>query len=93
MADEKKLIMGVGHKVKSLQNPDKRVTIIKEFAKNNFKDNSLLEYALKVEKITTQKKQSLILNVLFFFLIIKNKVDGCNKYILKKNIRCCLLFC
>jgi ATP citrate (pro-S)-lyase len=70
MANEKKLIMGIGHRVKSLQNPgyfylilDKRVTIIKEYSTKNFKDNSLLEYALKVEKITTQKKQSLILNV------------------------------
>jgi ATP citrate (pro-S)-lyase len=80
MAEEKKLIMGIGHKVKSLQNPDKRVSIIKEYAKKNFKDNSLLDYALKVEKITTQKKQTLILNV-----------DGCNFIFIIQGVATCFV--
>lgn len=29
MRAQKKLIMGIGHKVKSVQNPDMRVTILK----------------------------------------------------------------
>merc|ERR1719383_539794 len=33
---EGKLIMGIGHRVKSINNPDKRVTLVKEFAKENF---------------------------------------------------------
>jgi len=60
---EGKLIMGIGHRVKSINNPDKRVTLIKEFVKENFPQCPLLDYALEVEKITTSKKPNLILNV------------------------------
>jgi len=60
---EGKLIMGIGHRVKSINNPDKRVTLVKEFVKDNFPKTPLLDYALEVEKITTSKKPNLILNV------------------------------
>jgi ATP citrate (pro-S)-lyase len=63
MKKENKLIMGIGHRVKSLNNPDMRVVIIKDFAKANFPATPLLDYALQVEKITTAKKPNLILNV------------------------------
>uniref|UniRef100_A0A2K6VY59 ATP-citrate synthase n=1 Tax=Onchocerca volvulus TaxID=6282 RepID=A0A2K6VY59_ONCVO len=59
-------IMGIGHRVKSINNPDKRVEILKSFVldREKFKQEApLLEYALKVEKITTSKKANLILNV------------------------------
>lgn len=36
MKKENKLIMGIGHKIKSIENPDKRVTILKEFAFKEF---------------------------------------------------------
>lgn len=57
------LIMGIGHKVKSINNPDTRVKIIKKFVLENFPATPLLNYALEVEKITTSKKPNLILNV------------------------------
>ncbi|KAL5235218.1 hypothetical protein ACI65C_002628 [Semiaphis heraclei] len=57
------LIMGIGHRVKSINNPDMRVKIIKEFVLENFPATPLLNYALEVEKITTSKKPNLILNV------------------------------
>jgi ATP citrate (pro-S)-lyase len=57
------LVMGIGHKVKSVSNPDKRVTLVKEFAFEHFKEHAVLNYALEVERITTQKKANLILNV------------------------------
>jgi succinyl-CoA synthetase alpha subunit len=57
------LIPGIGHRVKSVQNPDMRVTIVKEFAKNHFTTTPLLDFALDVEKITTSKRNNLILNV------------------------------
>lgn len=57
------LISGIGHRIKSLENPDMRVSIIKDFAKANFPSTDLLNYALEVEKITTQKRSTLILNV------------------------------
>ena len=60
----KELIPGIGHKKKSVQNPDKRVQLIVEFVKTKFEGSTeLLDYALAVEKITTKKKESLILNV------------------------------
>ncbi|CAG8504409.1 21832_t:CDS:2 [Cetraspora pellucida] len=63
MRRQNKLILGIGHKVKSRNNPDFRVEIIKEFARNNFPSTKLLDYALAVEEITTAKKDSLILNL------------------------------
>ncbi|KAK7805640.1 hypothetical protein U0070_009789 [Myodes glareolus] len=63
MKKEGKLIMGIGHRVKSINNPDMRVQILKDFVKQHFPATPLLDYALEVEKITTSKKPNLILNV------------------------------
>ncbi|KAG5513877.1 hypothetical protein PMAC_000499 [Pneumocystis sp. 'macacae'] len=63
MRKQNKLIPGIGHKVKSLNNPDLRVQIVKDYAKKNFPSTKLLDYALVVESITTSKKDNLILNV------------------------------
>lgn len=57
------LIPGIGHRVKSRRNPDKRVELLKEFARNQFPPTRYLDYALSVEKVTTQKAENLILNV------------------------------
>ncbi len=56
-------IPGIGHLIKSITNPDLRVSCLKEYAYRHFPHTSLLEYALEVERITTAKKESLILNV------------------------------
>ena len=56
-------IPGIGHKIKSVKNPDARVSALKEFVLANFKSTKFLNYALEVEKITTSKKGNLILNV------------------------------
>jgi len=63
MGKKKKLIMGIGHRVKSINNPDMRVVIMKEFIKTSFPKTPVLDYALEVEKLTTAKKPNLILNV------------------------------
>jgi len=63
MRRDKELIMGIGHKIKSLENPDARVVIIKEFAKKHFTTTEVLDFALAVEQLTTKKKSNLILNV------------------------------
>uniref|UniRef100_A0A3Q4MY62 ATP-citrate synthase n=1 Tax=Neolamprologus brichardi TaxID=32507 RepID=A0A3Q4MY62_NEOBR len=55
MKKDGKLIMGIGHRVKSINNPDMRVQILKDFVKQNFPSTQLLDYALDVEKITTSK--------------------------------------
>jgi ATP citrate (pro-S)-lyase len=56
-------IQGIGHRIKSIHNPDMRVTIIKNYVKKHFKTTVLLDYALEVEKLTTSKRDNLILNV------------------------------
>ena len=56
-------IPGIGHRVKSVQNPDMRVVLLKEFILKNFPKHPHLDYALEVEKVTTSKRNNLILNV------------------------------
>lgn len=63
MRQEGRLIMGIGHRVKSLNNPDMRVKLMKDYIKQTFPTTPILNYALEVEQITTSKKPNLILNV------------------------------
>jgi len=56
-------IQGIGHRVKSIHNPDMRVSIIKDYVFKHFGSSELLGYAVEVEKITTTKRNNLILNV------------------------------
>lgn len=56
-------IQGIGHRVKSIHNPDMRVSIINAYVLEHFTKSDLLRYALEVEKITTSKRNNLILNV------------------------------
>ncbi len=63
MRKKNTLIMGIGHKIRTLQNPDMRVQIVKEYAKKHFPQTPVLDFALAVEQVTTKKKSTLILNV------------------------------
>ncbi len=56
-------IPGIGHRIKSLKNPDLRVTGLMKYANENFPSTPLLDYARTVEALTTSKKENLILNV------------------------------
>ena len=56
-------IPGIGHRIKSLKNPDLRVKGLMDFAAANFPSTPLLDYARTVEALTTSKKENLILNV------------------------------
>lgn len=56
-------IPGIGHRIKSLDNPDKRVELLKKYARQFFPSTTYLDYALKVEELTTRKRSNLILNV------------------------------
>ncbi len=56
-------IPGIGHRIKSVQNPDVRVVLLKEFVFKNFKKHPHMDFALEVEKLTTSKRNNLILNV------------------------------
>ncbi len=55
-------IQWVGHKVKSIYDPDKRCELMRDIA-NTFPSTPHLDFALAVESITLQKKPNLILNV------------------------------
>lgn len=63
MRKANKLIPGIGHKVKSRNNPDFRVELVKDYVHKHFPSTKLLDYALAVEEVTTSKKDTLILNV------------------------------
>ncbi|EGS23106.1 putative ATP citrate protein [Thermochaetoides thermophila DSM 1495] len=63
MRKQNKLIPGIGHRVKSRNNPDLRVELVKEYVKAHFPSTKMLDYALAVETVTTSKKDNLILNV------------------------------
>lgn len=63
MRKQNKLIPGIGHRVKSRNNPDLRVELVKEYVKAKFPSCKMLDYALAVETVTTSKKDNLILNV------------------------------
>ena len=56
-------IPGIGHRIKSVSNPDRRVEILIQYAKNHFPSTEYLDFALAVEEITTSKRNNLILNV------------------------------
>jgi len=81
MKKSNQLIMGIGHRIKSLANPDQRVEIIKKYAKTNFKETPVLDFALTVEQITTRKRANLILNV-----------DGCIAVSFVDMLRSCGAF-
>jgi ATP-citrate lyase alpha-subunit len=56
-------IPGIGHRIKSLKNPDLRVKGLMDYAAAHFPATPLLDYARTVEALTTSKKENLILNV------------------------------
>jgi ATP-citrate lyase alpha-subunit len=63
MAEQGMVIPGIGHRIKSVRNPDLRVEGLKRYAASCFPSTPLLDYALEVEKQTIKKKDNLILNV------------------------------
>jgi ATP-citrate lyase alpha-subunit len=64
MKDNVGPVPGIGHRVKSLKNPDKRVKYLVDYVKNQTTLHTpCLDFALEVEKVTTGKKDNLILNV------------------------------
>lgn len=81
MRKKNQLIMGIGHRVRTLQNPDMRVKLVKEFAKKHFPATPVLDFALAVEQVTTKKKATLILNV-----------DGCIAACFVDLLRACGAF-
>lgn len=65
MRKENIIIMGIGHKIKTKENPDMRVIILNNFIEKEFpiEAREITKFAFGVEEITLQKKNNLILNV------------------------------
>jgi len=81
MKKANRLIMGIGHRIKSVSNPDQRVTIIKSYAQREFPETKVLDFALGIEEVTTKKRANLILNV-----------DGCIAACFVDMLRSCGAF-
>ena len=80
MKENGKKIPGIGHKIKSAQNPDMRVTILKDWAFKNLKEHfSSLLLRLSVEKVTLTKKNNLILNVDGIIGVLFVDIISCNR--------------
>ncbi len=56
-------VPGIGHRIKSVRNPDKRVKELVAYVKGLGIPTPHLDFALSVEKVTSAKKDNLILNV------------------------------
>ncbi|WZZ36684.1 hypothetical protein YC2023_020085 [Brassica napus] len=56
-------VHGIGHRIKSRDNRDKRVELLQKFARSNFPSVKYIEYAVTVENYTLSKANNLVLNV------------------------------
>ncbi|MCA9390411.1 ATP citrate synthase, partial [candidate division WWE3 bacterium] len=63
LREQNEKIPGIGHRYKSKFNPDRRVMLLSDFAKENLSSTHYLTFAQKVEEITLQKNHRLILNI------------------------------
>jgi ATP citrate (pro-S)-lyase len=77
MKNKGQIISGIGHKVKSKDNPDSRVIMLDNFISDNFPKEvalNITNFAKQVEEITLKKKNNLILNVDGFIAV--SIIDG-----------------
>lgn len=56
-------VPGIGHRIKSKDNRDKRVELLQVYARRHFPNTTYLRYAEQVEEYTLQKSANLVLNV------------------------------
>lgn len=56
-------VPGIGHRIKSKDNRDKRVELLQAYARKFFPSTKYLDYALTVEEYTLTKAANLVLNV------------------------------
>lgn len=58
-----KRVEGIGHRIKTAENRDKRVELLANYAKKHFPTMETFQYAKKVEAYTLQKANNLVLNI------------------------------
>ncbi|KAG6494630.1 hypothetical protein ZIOFF_042390 [Zingiber officinale] len=56
-------VPGIGHRIKSRDNRDKRVELLQKYAHTHFPSVKYMEYAVQVETYTLSKANNLVLNV------------------------------
>lgn len=56
-------VEGIGHRIKTAENRDKRVELLANYAKEHFPKMDTFLYAKKVEEYTLQKANNLVLNI------------------------------
>jgi len=56
-------VEGIGHRIKTAENRDKRVQLLSEYAAQHFPGIRYLKYAQDVEQYTLQKASNLVLNI------------------------------
>ncbi|GJQ10219.1 hypothetical protein GpartN1_g2911.t1 [Galdieria partita] len=56
-------VEGIGHRIKTAENQDKRVEILCQYAKQHFPAMKYFNYARAVESYTLQKANNLVLNI------------------------------
>lgn len=56
-------VEGIGHRIKTAENRDKRVELLAGYARENFPQMKVFEYAKTVEAYTLQKANNLVLNI------------------------------
>lgn len=56
-------VPGIGHRIKSKDNRDKRVELLQRYARKHFPSTRYLDYGISVEEYTLQKAANLVLNV------------------------------
>lgn len=56
-------VEGIGHRIKTAENRDKRVELLANYAKEHFPRMDTFNYAKRVEKYTLQKANNLVLNI------------------------------
>jgi ATP citrate (pro-S)-lyase len=74
-------VPGIGHRIKSRDNRDKRVELLQKYARTQFPNVKYMEYAVTVETYTLTKANNLVLNV-----------DGCIGSLFLDLLSSCAMF-
>ncbi|KAJ7544522.1 hypothetical protein O6H91_09G081600 [Diphasiastrum complanatum] len=74
-------VPGIGHRIKSRDNRDKRVELLQQYARSHFPSVKYMEYAVIVETYTLSKASNLVLNV-----------DGCIGSLFLDLLASCAMF-
>ncbi|KAH9531432.1 hypothetical protein CY35_19G037900 [Sphagnum magellanicum] len=74
-------VPGIGHRIKSRDNRDKRVELLQRYARTHFPAVKYMEYAVTVETYTLSKANNLVMNV-----------DGCIGSLFLDLLSSCAMF-